>query len=115
MAELDWAVIRAQALDGFALAALPPTLELPALPHAVTLFVQKSSDPKANARDLAQIVETDSGLTLELLKHINSAYVGLRHKVNTVQQAISLLGLRQSKTLIVTSGMQAAVRSRSRG
>jgi serine/threonine-protein kinase len=112
MAELDWAAIRTQALDGFACVALPPTLELPALPHAVTLFVQKSSDSKASARDLAQIVETDSGLTLELLRHVNSAYLGLRHKANTVQQAISLLGMRQSKTLIVTAGMQAAVRSR---
>jgi serine/threonine-protein kinase len=112
MAEIDWAQLRAQALDGFALAALPPTLELPALPHAVTLFAQKSGDPKASARDLAEIIETDSGLTLELLKHVNSAYVGLRNKVNTVQQAISLLGLRQSKNLIVTTGMQAAVRAR---
>lgn len=112
MAELDWAALRTQALDGFALAALPPTLELPALPHAVTLFVQKSNDPKANSRDLAQIIETDSGLTLELLRHVNSSYVGVRNKINTVQQAISLLGLRQSKSLIVTTGMQAAVRSR---
>ncbi|HUG93611.1 MAG TPA: HDOD domain-containing protein [Planctomycetaceae bacterium] len=112
MAELDWAAIRSQALDGFALAALPPTLELPALPHAVTLFVQRSNDPKVTARELAQIVETDSGLTLELLRHVNSAYVGLVHKANTVQQAISLLGLRRSKTLIITAGLQAAVRSK---
>ena len=112
MAEMDWAAIRTQELEGFALAALPPTLELPALPHVVTQFVQKSNDPKANARELSDIIETDSGLTLELLKHVNSSFMGLRNKVNTVQQAISLLGLRQSKNLIVTTGMQAAVRAR---
>ena len=78
MAELDWATIRTRALDGFACAALPPTLELPALPTAVTLFVQKSNDPKAGVRELAQIIETDSGLTLELLRHVEQPLVALR-------------------------------------
>jgi serine/threonine-protein kinase len=112
MAEIDWASIREEALRDFTLAALPPTLKLPALPHVVTQFVSRSNDPKAEVKELARIVETDTGLTLELLRHVNSAFVGLRHKANSVQQAISLLGLRQSKMFIVTTGMQAAVRAK---
>jgi serine/threonine-protein kinase len=46
------------------------------------------------------------------LRHINSAYVGLRQKAGSVHQALSLLGQRQSKQFVVTTGMQAAVRAR---
>ena len=113
MAEINWTAICDEALGRFTLAALPPTLELPALPHVVTQFVQKSNEEKATVRELAQIVETDTGLTLELLRHVNSAFLGLRHKAGSVQQALSLLGLRQSKMFLITAGMQAAVRAKN--
>jgi serine/threonine-protein kinase len=63
-------------------------------------------------KDLAAVVETDTGLTLELLKHINSAFIGLRQKAKTVQQAISLLGLRQTRLFVIAAGTQAAICAR---
>jgi HD-like signal output (HDOD) protein len=112
MSEINWAAIREEALGSFTLAALPPTLKLPALPHAVTLFVERAKEPDAALRDLAKILETDTGLTVELLRHVNSAFYGARAKAGNVQQALSMLGLRQSKTFVVTTGMQAAVMAR---
>ncbi|MGE3315695.1 MAG: HDOD domain-containing protein [Planctomycetaceae bacterium] len=113
MAEVNWAAIRERALGGFAASSLPPTLKLPSLPHAVTLFVQKAGDPKATVGDLAKIVQTDTGLTVELLKYVNSSFVGLRQKASSVQAAISLIGIRQSRMLLVATGMEAAVRARN--
>ncbi len=113
MAEVDWTGIREEALGQFTVAALPPTLKLPALPHAVTLFVQKANEPNANAAELARIVETDTGLTVELLKYVNSSFIGLRQKANSVHTALSLIGLRQSRMLLVSAGMEAAVRARN--
>ncbi|HUQ68089.1 MAG TPA: HDOD domain-containing protein [Planctomycetaceae bacterium] len=112
MPSLDWGAIRESAMNGFTLSALPPTLELPALPHAVAKFVERARDEAASLKELASIVETDAGLTLELLKHVNSAFVGLRQKAKNVQQALSLLGVRQSKMFLITTGTQAAVRAR---
>jgi serine/threonine-protein kinase len=109
---IDWAAIREDALGDFTIAALPPTINLPALPVAVTQFVQKSGDPNVAIKDLAKIVETDTGLTLELLRHVNSAYVGLRTKAASVMHALSLLGLRPSKNLLITVGTRAAVQAR---
>ncbi len=109
---LDWTAIREEALQDFTLESLPPTLKLPALPHAVTQFTQRARQPNVNFSELSQIIETDSGLTLELLRHVNSSFVGLRHRAGSVQQAISLLGLRQATNFIVSAGMQAAVRAR---
>jgi serine/threonine-protein kinase len=109
---INWASIREDALGDFTVAELPPTMNLPALPLAVTHFVQKSGDPKVELRDLAKIIETDTGLTLELLRYVNSAYIGLRTKAASVRQALSLLGLRPSKNLLVTVGTKAAVQAR---
>lgn len=109
---VDWAEIREEALGDFTVAALPPTMSLPALPVAVTQFVQKAADMNAALADLARIIETDTGLTLELLKHVNSAFVGLRTKAASVMQALSILGLRPSKNLVITVGTKAAVQSR---
>ncbi len=91
---------------------LPPTLKLPALPHAVTKFLERSSDPNASLKELATIVETDTGLTVELLRHVNSAFIGLRNKAKSAQQAITLLGMRQSKLFLISTGTKAAVQSR---
>jgi serine/threonine-protein kinase len=112
MADIDWAKLREESLGPFTLAALPPNVQLPALPHAVTTFIDKSKDERATLKELAAIVETDTGLTLELLRHVNSSFLGLRQKAKTVQQALSLLGLRQSRLFLITTGTQAAICAR---
>ncbi len=112
MAGVDWARLREESLGAFTLQALPPTLQLPALPHAVTMFMEKSKDDRVPIKQLAAIVETDTGLTLELLRHVNSAFLGLKQKAKSVLQAITLLGLRQSRLFLIATGTQAAICAR---
>jgi len=112
MAEIDWSQQRATALGKFTLSTLPARMKLPALPHAVTMFSQKSNDENCSLKDLSAIIETDTGLTVELLRFVNSAYMGLRHQARNVQQALSLLGRRQSTMFIIQTGMQAAVQAK---
>ena len=109
---MDWAAIRAEGLANFTMAVMPPTIQLPALPHAVTLFMERSSDEQSTVKDLAEILETDTGLTFELLKYVNSSFLGLRQKANSVLQALSLLGRRQSRMLVMATGAQASLQSR---
>lgn len=112
MSNIDWSAIREKAMGPFQLSVLPPTLELPALPHAVAAFLDRSRDEQTEMRELSSIIETDSGLTVELLRYANSSFIGLRTKVRTVLHALSILGFRQSKLFVLTSGAQAAIRSR---
>jgi hypothetical protein len=109
---MDWAAIRAEGLSGFAMTAIPPTIQLPALPHAVTLFMQRSTNEAVPSEELAKILETDASLTIELLRYVNSSFLGLRQKAKTVQQALSLLGRRRSRMLVFATGTEAALRSR---
>ena len=72
---VDWAAIRDEALAGFTMLLMAPKVQLPALPHAVTLFVERSGDETVPLKELAEILETDSGLTIELLDHVNSSFL----------------------------------------
>lgn len=112
MPETDWKTLHSEALKDFTLSDLPPTVRLPALPVAVTQFTQKANEPDASIKELAQIVETDTGMTVELLRYVNSSLVGLRHRASSVQQAISLLGIRPTKLFLITTGMQSAIQAR---
>jgi serine/threonine-protein kinase len=47
-----------------------------------------------------------------LLKYVNSSFLGLRQKATTVFQALSLLGRRQSRMLVMATGAQAAMQAR---
>ena len=110
--EIDWAKLREEGVGRLALDALPPTLKLPALPLAVTRFTEKAGDPNVPLKALAAVIETDTGLTAELLRHVNSAFHGLRNKAGNVLQAMTLLGVRPAKTFVLATGVQAAVRAR---
>jgi serine/threonine-protein kinase len=109
---MDWAAMRTEGLSGFAMTAIPPTIQLPALPHAVTLFMQRSTDESTPLEELAKILETDASLTIELLRYVNSSFLGLRQKAKTVLQALSLLGRRRSRMLVFATGTEAALRAR---
>ena len=109
---IDWAAMRAEGLKDFTLSVMPPTLSLPALPHAVTLFMQRSADEAVTLEELARIVETDTGLTVELLKRVNSSSSGLSVRVKSVAQALSLLGRRPTRMFLTTVGTEAAIRAR---
>jgi serine/threonine-protein kinase len=109
---MDWAAICDEAFAGFQLSSLPPTVELPALPYVVTLFVQRSRDETVPLKELAEILETDSALTIELLKYVNSSSCGLRNKAKTVLQALSRLGCGRTRLFVIATGIQAAMRAR---
>jgi HD-like signal output (HDOD) protein len=108
---IDWTELRRQLLGERQTAAPPPQIKLPMLPTAVLEFGRKADDPQASSGDLGRIIETDSGLTTELLRYANSAATGLRKKAGTAQQAIGLLGIRPTKLFLMSTGVQQAMKS----
>ncbi len=112
MPAVNWTELRRSLLGDHDPAMLPPKIQLPMLPHAVLEFSRKADDPNSSASELARIVETDSGLTCDLLKYVNSSKVGIRQKVATAQQAITTLGIRPCKLFLLTAGVEHAMKSR---
>ncbi len=88
---------------------LPPQFKLPMLPQAVSDFNQAASEEDVTIDRLAGILESDSGLTVEVLKMVNSSIYGFRSKISSVKQAINLLGIPRTKTSVLTMAVKEAM------
>lgn len=65
-------------------------------------------DPETDFAQLERLIASDVGLSLRLLRYINSAYLGLPHEVSSIGQALALLGaenLKRWATLSVFAGV----------
>ncbi|MDA1016178.1 MAG: HDOD domain-containing protein [Planctomycetota bacterium] len=107
---MDWPKLRSTILGDDSAICLP-NIELPMLPTALMELTKKLSQPDVDARELATIIEKDSGLTCELLRHLNSSAFGLRTKISSAQHAFSLLGHRATSLFLTTTAVKQAMRS----
>lgn len=108
---LNWSDLRSTALETIRTQELPDDIELPALPQAVTEFVEESSNPEFEYPKLAEIIEKDAGLTCELLRYVNSAANGRSTAIRCVTQSLTHLGVKTARTYLMAAGVKAATRA----
>jgi len=65
---------------------------LPHLPSTVLHLINVVSDPRANLAQVVEAIRYDQALTAEVLKLANSAYFGLARRVESLDDAVCLLG-----------------------
>jgi HD-like signal output (HDOD) protein len=82
--------------------------ELPALPEIYFRVSEQIDDEDVTAHEIGDTVQTDPYLTGRILKLINSAYYGLQYHVTSVAQAVSLLGRRQLRQILIGSVLSEA-------
>ncbi|QDU10799.1 HDOD domain-containing protein [Gimesia aquarii] len=66
--------------------------KVPPLPEVAQELSRLAGDPKATAQDMASVAETDSGLAAQILRVVNSSFFGFSRQINTIPQAIVVLG-----------------------
>lgn len=106
--ELNWSQLRTAALETIHSQEIPDDIELPALPQAVTEFVDESSNPDFEFERLSEIIQKDAGLTCELLRYVNSAANGGSAPIGDVTQALARLGIQTARTYLMAAGVKAA-------
>lgn len=79
---------------------------LPVLPGIAVKLFNILADPDSMVAALAKVIETDPALTLRLLKIVNSAFYGFARKIDTVREAVVILGTDEIKNLAL--GISAA-------
>lgn len=79
---------------------------VPPCPAILQRVVNESQKPEPDLRQLATIVSGDVGIAASLLKTVNSPFYGLPGKAHTVQQAISLLGIRPTVNAVASLALQ---------
>ena len=77
---------------------LPP---FPATVHKVTCLI---NNPDSSLSELVEVIRLDQGITANILRMSNSAYFGLRFKVDNVRDAIMYLGKQNVVRAVMTAG-----------
>lgn len=92
---------------------LPGRKLSPAMLAKVRL-IKALGDPEARPEEIPEIIRNDPGLTLRLLKFINSAAFGFRSQITSIPHAVNLLGLqplRRWAMIVALSDMDSSFRS----
>jgi HD-like signal output (HDOD) protein len=75
-------------------------ITIPPCPAALTSIMREAKQPAADFSSIANLISRDAGIVGPLLKLANSPFFGLRIKVTSVFQAISVLGMQNTLNLV---------------
>lgn len=79
--------------------------QLPALPQSAIRLLELSQDPSNGPNEFAFPIETDPGLTGQVLRFVNSSYFGFSREISSVKLAITLVGIRTIKNFALWSAV----------
>ena len=80
--------------------------DVPTMPNVVIQALNIVKDPNASLKDLGDIISYDQSLSLKVLNMVNSAYYGFAQQITSITRALALLGMNQTKNLIIASAMK---------
>lgn len=79
--------------------------DIPSLPQFVIETLKQLDDPRSSASDVAAKLSKDEGLVVRVLRLANSAYYGLSRRITGVADAISFLGFKTSKSVVLAASV----------
>lgn len=85
------------------------------IPTVIHKVLELADDPESSLKDLVDVVERDPAITANLLKTVNSAHMGLPVKVDSVRQAVSMLGLQQVVEMVLSQNLSGNLKRSQKG
>ena len=89
----------------FQLEKLLAGAQLPALPQSAIRLLELSQDPDNGPAEFAVPIESDPGLTGQVLRFVNSSYFGFANEISSIKLAISMVGIRTIKNFALWSAV----------
>lgn len=74
---------------------------VPSMPQVVLRFLELMQNPNFNYTDLVKVLSADAGTVSEVLRLANSALFGVRNRVVSLQRALTLLGPKRTRSVLV--------------
>ncbi|EQA36666.1 HDIG domain protein [Leptospira inadai serovar Lyme str. 10] len=85
---------------------------LPPLPNTLTKIISLCNNADSDLGVIANEIERNPALGADLLKLSNSAGFASRNKVNTIVQAVKVVGLKNVRNLLYVSGVRKIMEGR---
>jgi len=82
--------------------------KLPSWPAVALELLQSIDDENANAEALARKIAKDQALVAKLLRMANSSFYGLQSQVDSIQDAVVVLGLRSTRMLALSAAFTSS-------
>lgn len=76
--------------------------QLPTLPQVMERVMEVITDPKSSASDLGREIAKDQSLTAKMLRMVNSAFYGFYRRIDSVGDAVAILGYNEVRILTLT-------------
>jgi HD-like signal output (HDOD) protein len=83
-------------------------ITIPAQPEGLVKLSLLMAEDEINVGAIASLIESDMALAAAVLKAVNSSLYGLKGRVQSVQQAVTYLGLREIAGITFEMGLRAA-------
>jgi HD-like signal output (HDOD) protein len=83
-------------------------IDIPAQPDSLVKLSLLLAEEDINLPAAAELIERDMALAAAVMKAVNSSLYGLRGRVQSVQQAITYLGMREVAAITFEMGLRAA-------
>ncbi len=74
-------------------------LEIPPLPAAVSLLIAEINQPQPDIDKLEKLISSATGLAAKVIQTANSSLFGIRQPVTNIRYAVTILGLRNIRSL----------------
>ncbi|MCX7692005.1 HDOD domain-containing protein [Tepidimonas taiwanensis] len=84
---------------------------IPSIPRVVSEVNAELDRDDPDPRRIAERVATDPGMTARLLKLANSAFFGLTRQIDSVDEAIAVLGFNHLRTLVQAVALGSSFKS----
>jgi putative nucleotidyltransferase with HDIG domain len=76
-------------------------IDLPSLPTIYGEINEVIHNPTSSANDIGNVISKDTSLSASLLRIVNSTFYGFPSKIDTLSRAVTILGIKQLKTLVI--------------
>jgi HD-like signal output (HDOD) protein len=80
-------------------------LELPVFPAIVMQTLKAIRDPEASVASVARVLGSDPGMSVQVLRLVNSASRGGARKIASVDRAVAVVGMSEVESLVLSIGV----------
>jgi len=81
------------------------SVDIFSLPDIYFQMSEMMGDPRYTAVDMGEVIAKDPGLSIRLLKIVNSSFYGFQAKVDTISRAITIIGVDDLKNLVLATSV----------
>lgn len=84
-------------------------VELPSQPTIVLEINKEIGSASPNFKKIANLISQDASLTAKVINVINSPFFGVSRKVDSISQALTLMGVQNFFKIILTTALREAI------